>query len=82
MRVRYKKSGAEAWSSTFNPHGFGEVLTGDDSAFISELDVFVPDIGWMDMRLAFQERDIIPDNYNLHFGVPPTPADKARGYMS
>lgn len=79
MRVRYKKTGSEAWSSRFNPHGFGEVLTGDDSPFINELDVFVNG-EWKDMHQAFTDGDIVPDNYNLHFGPPASDEARKRGY--
>lgn len=81
MKVRYKASGSEAESSRFNISGCGEVLTEDDSAFISELDVFVEAIGdWKDLRQAFKDRDIINDNQNTGFFEPQTQADKDRGY--
>jgi hypothetical protein len=57
-----------------------EVLTGDHSAYISDLDVFVND-EWKDMRQAFADRDIIPDNYNTFFGVPRNDEDRERGYF-
>lgn len=79
MRLRYKKSMAETWSSTFNTHGLGEVLTGDDSAIISEMDIFVNG-EWKDMRQAFQDKDIVPDNYNQYFGPPLNEECKRRGY--
>jgi hypothetical protein len=79
MKVRYKLTGTETDSSQFNVHALGEVLTGDDSAYISDLDVFIND-EWKDMRQAFADRDIIPDNYNTFFGVPRNEKDRQRGY--
>jgi hypothetical protein len=80
MRIRYKLTGTEAEASHFNVHALGEVLTGDDSAYISDLDILI-DGEWKDMRQAFADRDIIPDNYNTFFGVPRNEEDRARGYF-
>lgn len=79
MRIRYKRSLEERETNRFNTQAMSEVLTGDDSAFISDLDVFVND-GWKDMRQAFKYRDIIPDNYNQTFDVPRNEFAKARGW--
>lgn len=77
---RYKRHPEEPFGcSQFNTHGLGEVLTGDDSAYISELDVFIRG-EWKDMRQAFADRDLINDNYFTQFFEPPTPEDKARGF--
>lgn len=80
MKVRYKNTRTEADASHFNVHALAEVLTGDDSAFISDLDVWVNG-EWKDMREAFKDRDIIPDNYNTFFGVPRNEEDRQRGYF-
>ena len=80
MRIRYKKTGTEADSSRFNVHAIAEVLTGDDSAYISDLDIWI-DGEWKDMGQAFKDRDIIPDNYNTFFGPPRTDEDRERGYF-
>lgn len=80
MKVRYKKSGSEAESSRFNVNALNEVLTGDDSPFIRELDVWI-DGAWKDMRQAFEDRDIIPDNYNTWFAEPKNKEDRKRGYF-
>lgn len=79
MKVRYKETKKEACSSEFNIHALGEVLTGDDGAYIRDLDVLVNGT-WKDMGQAFEDKDIITDNYNSRFFVPPTPEDKERGY--
>jgi hypothetical protein len=81
MKVRYKKSGQITYSGSFNMNALGEVLTGDDSPFISELDVFIEKSGeWLDMSKAFRNRDLIVNNYNSHFFEPQTEKDKQRGY--
>lgn len=81
MRLRYKSTGTETAGSRFNVHALAEVLTGDDTISIKDLDVFIPDKGWVDMSQAFKDKDIIPDNYNEFFGVPKTEEDKERGYF-
>lgn len=81
MKVRYKNSGTEADASRFNTHGVGEVLTGDDSVLISELDAFLTATQeWKDMQQAFKNRDLISDNYNTCFFEPKTAEDRIRGY--
>lgn len=81
MKVRYKKTGGEANSSQFNVHAMSEVLTGDDSAFISELDVWIVALQeWKDMEQAFRDHDIIIDNYNTRFFEPRNAEDRERGY--
>lgn len=80
MKVRYKHLGSEACASRFNVHALAEVLTGDDTVSIRELDVFVNG-AWKDMGQAFRDKDIIPDNYNEFFGVPQNKEDKERGFF-
>ena len=80
MRVRYKKTGIEANASSFNMHALAEVLTGEDSAYISDLDIWI-DGEWKDMGQAFKDRDILPDNYNSFFSVPETEEQRERGYI-
>jgi len=84
MIVRYKKDKTEGHSSHFNTHGLSEVVVGgdwgQDSTFIRDLDVFIEGVGWKDMGKAFQDRDIIPDNYNERFGPPIDEECRKRGY--
>lgn len=80
MKVRYKNTGTEACASRFNTYSMDEVLTGDDTVPIGELDVEINGV-WMDMRQAFRNKDIISDNYNEWFGVPVKPEDRERGYF-
>jgi hypothetical protein len=62
-------------------HALCEVLTGDDSAPPSELDVWLEATqSWKPMDQAFRDRDLICDNHNTCFFEPPTPEDRARGY--
>lgn len=79
MRLRYKKTGETTESYRFNVHALAEVDTGDDSFSITDLDVWVNG-EWKDMRQAFKDKDIIPNNENTTFGLPKTKEEKARGY--
>lgn len=85
MQVRYKNSPEEVCSSSeFNTHGLGEVIVGgewgQDSTFVKDLDVKLPNGEWKDMQQAFRDKDIIPDNYNYRFAVPFNEQCKERGY--
>ena len=82
MKLRYKKHLDDPFeSSSFNVHALSEVLTGDDSAFIKDLDAFIETRGeWKDMKQAFKDNDIITDNYNTRFFEPKTQEDRKRGY--
>ena len=81
MKVRYKSTGAEAHASSFNIHALDEVLTGDDSPFISDLDIYLEAIqNWMDMSEAFKLGMLITNNHNTCFFEPKTQEDKERGY--
>ena len=82
MEARYIKTGTETYlTGNFNTCGLGEVLTGDDSALISELEIFVPALQiWKPLRQAFKDGDLITDNYNIRFFEPRTEEDRKRGY--
>jgi hypothetical protein len=80
MRVRYKSTKAEAWSDSFNTLALSEILTGDDSCFFKDMDVFVKG-EWKDLCQAFKDKDIIPDNYNCYFGEPRNEEERKRGYF-
>jgi hypothetical protein len=81
MKIRYKKTGTLGNASYFNINAMAEVLTGDDSAFVSELDVFLDSKNmWKDMRQSFSDKDLIIDNYNTRFFEPNNEEDKERGY--
>jgi len=80
MRLRYKSTGTECSGYRFNMLALAEVDVGDDSASISDLDVFVNG-AWKDMRQAFVDRDIITDNHNSRFGEPKNEEDRKRGYF-
>ena len=63
MRLRYKKTGTETAGSNFNMHSLDEVLTGDDSVSVRDLDIFIPSTGeWKDMGQAFKDHEIITDD--------------------
>ena len=81
MKVRYRKTQTEAISSRFNIHSIGEVITEDDSPFISELDVYLEQKHeWKDMSQAFKDKDLITDNYNTTFFEPQNEEDRVRGF--
>lgn len=79
MKIRYKKTSQEGFAQGFNTSSLDEVVTGDDSVSIRDLDIWIGG-AWKDMRQAFKDRDIIPDNYNERFGPPKSLEEKARGY--
>lgn len=81
MKVRYKDSHEERNTNRFNPCGVSEIDMYDDSAFIKDLDVEI-DGEWKDMGEAFDDKDIVPDNYNQFFGVPESEEARERGYNS
>ena len=80
MIVRYKSKPDRIRSTnSFNTQALCEVLTGDDSMYIQDLEVKIGDT-WKCMAQAFKDRDIIPNNLNTHFGEPTSQANKDRGY--
>lgn len=90
MKVRLKTNHAvTGFSNRFNTHGLGEMIVGFDeddmdSCSISEYQVFLvlSPKGWVDMDQAFQDKDLIPDNFNQHFGEPRTFEERERGWSS
>lgn len=83
MKVRYKVRPDEVLEgiSEFNTYAPAEVLTGDDSAFIRDLDVFIEARQeWVDMPEAFRGKDLIVNNYNSRFFEPQNEEDRGRGY--
>jgi hypothetical protein len=86
MKLRHKEKGYMAQSSSFNTSSISEIVVyyeeGDcDSSFIKEWDVWLKDKQeWKDLRKAFEDHDVITDNYNTIFFAPPTPEDRERGY--
>lgn len=79
MKIRYKSTGEVTYSGQFNVSAIAEVLTGDDSPFIKDLDVWLEALQcWKDMRKAFVDRDLITDNYNTMFFEPANEADRER----
>lgn len=81
MKVRYQKTGSIASANQFNMHAMAEVLTGDDSASIHELDVYLEQKQeWKSLADAFRDHDVIVDNYNSRFFEPETEEDRQRGF--
>lgn len=78
--LRYKEHPEDSFNaSQFNVHAMAEVLTGDDSAFVSSLDVLING-EWKDMGQAFKDHDLITDNYNTCFFEPRDDEERKRGY--
>jgi hypothetical protein len=95
MRVRQKGTSGDNWKMTsgkFNVCALSEVICywedgSADSLFIKDLDVFIEartytgnHIGWKDMRQAFEDKDIIIDNFNTYFFEPENEEDRKRGF--
>jgi len=87
MKVRFiLKPHVTGDARTFSVVGLGEVIMhfdegGADSVFVEDLQVQLASGEWKLMTKAFADKDIIPDNYNVWFGVPKTPEDQERGYF-
>ncbi len=80
--MRYKNRPDDTFEcSTLNTHAMAEVLTGDDSAYFSSVEVFVAkkDV-WKCLSQAFRDRDVITDNYNTSFGEQRTDEERQRGW--
>ncbi|EGT3606867.1 hypothetical protein ACSW9O_15850 (plasmid) [Clostridium perfringens] len=93
MKVRNKEHTWTGISNNFNTHGLGEVIVGiynknetdfidQDSMYVSELEVFLDGKKeWKNMNKAFNDRDIISDNYNTCFKEAKNNIEKERGYF-
>lgn len=83
MKIRYKKYPSDEFnSSQLNVLALNEVLTGDDSAYFHDLEVFIESKQeWKCLRQAFKDRDVITDNYNMYFREAQTPEEKAKGWF-
>ena len=83
MRLRYKATGEECGFQGLNVHALYEVLTGDDSVYIHDLDVYLEKTsppGWKDLKQAFKDNDVITDNCNTTFREPLNEQERAQGY--
>lgn len=88
MKIRDKKTGTEAEADEFNLHSMGEIIVcyedDIDSDFIRDFDVFIetgPRAGqWIDLKEAFRNHDVIPDNYHRNFREPKNCLDRIVGY--
>ena len=85
MKVTNKKTKVIGYSHEFNIHALSEIIVyfeeGDcDSEFISDYEVELKTGWWKDMQTAFKNKDIIPDNYNIHFREARNWLEKSNGY--
>lgn len=81
MKVRYKDTKTTTYALGFNMSALAEVLTGDDSIYIKDLDVWLEQKQeWKDLSQAFKDHDVITDNHNTCFFEPSTKEERERGY--
>lgn len=88
MKLRNKnRPEITGYSDGFNTHSLSEIIVyfedGDASSeYISDYEVFLEKTNeWKDMKMAFANRDIIPDNYNTTFSEPTTEEERERGWF-
>lgn len=85
MQVRSKKSGSLGEATDFNVHGLSEIvvyfLAGDCSSdFIRDYDVQLTSGEWKDMRQAFRDRDLIPNDLNTSFRESRSDIERVQGW--
>jgi hypothetical protein len=72
-------------ATDFNIHGLGEIVVyfdeGDcSSEFSREYEVQLTSGEWKDMRQAFLDRDIIPNDLNTSFRESRSDAERSQGW--
>ena len=81
MKICYRNTGEIGAASQFNIYATSEVLTGDNTVYIRDLDVWIEALQtWKSLADAFRDRDVIVDNYNTYFFEPTNEEDRKRGY--
>lgn len=91
MKVRHKEKGLLGFSNNFNTHSLDEIIIrfddingenmGADSDYIYNYESFLEATQkWKDMRHAFQDHDLITDNYNTYFFESKNEEDRIRGF--
>jgi len=83
MKLRLKTTLEEVAFCGLNRFAISEVLTGDDSVFMRDLDVYLENTnppGWKDLSQAFRDRDVIANNNNTTFRESLTEDERNRGY--
>jgi hypothetical protein len=81
--LRYKKYPENEFRAhRLNTHALAEVLTGDDSAFFSDLEIFLDSKqDWKCLSQAFKDGDVITDNYNTIFRESKNTEERERGWF-
>ena len=83
MKIKHKKTGEICDSNEFNIHSLNEIIVyGEDwmdSDFMDSYDILIG-TEWIDIKDAFKNRLIVPNNENTRFGVPLNDINKSRGY--
>lgn len=76
-------------SGTFNTSSLTEIYVcyeyedGEyemDTDYPKNYEVQLPDGSWKSLSQAFQDHDVVPNNFNTHFGFPQDDKCKARGW--
>lgn len=81
-RLRYKGQTRAFQASQLNTSALNEVNTGDDSAYIHDLEVWLPEKKeWKCLQQAFKDRDVITDNHNTRFDEPRNEEERKRGFF-
>jgi hypothetical protein len=86
MKLRDKSTKEECSSGNFNTSSLSEIIVyykdgGSDTDYIDGYEVYLEiKKEWKDLKQAFKDKDVIPDNFNTRFAEPNTPEDKIRGY--
>ena len=84
MKLRDKVTKEPCEGSAFNTHSLSEIIVmykdgGQDSAYIKDFEVEIHGV-WKLLSDAFADKDIVPNNYNTHFGPPRDSQSRERGY--
>lgn len=84
FECRYKGKPDSVWRTgilNLNTSALGEVCTGDDSVFFSELEVKVGEGAWKPLVDALKAKILLPNNYNTYLAEPHNDKQRERGYI-
>ena len=85
MKLRLKETQETCSSYRFNIHALSEIYVyfehDMDTDFIKNYDVWLEaKQEWKDLSQAFQDSDIIPDNFNTYFREPKNDTERTQGW--
>lgn len=84
FKCRYKDNPSSEWETSYlnlNTCAIAEVLTGDDSAYFSDLEVKFGEDDWIPLPEACKQNILIPDNYNTYLAEPTNDEQRERGWI-